>query len=183
MGIPKQEIKNMVLIGLYLLAIIAANLSTAHFGPAVTVVNAFLFIGLDLTTRDALHERWHDNHLKRNMALLIAAGSLLSWFLNRDAGRIALASFAAFTLAAIVDTVIYSLLHGRDRLVRMNGSNVISAAVDSIVFPALAFGFPLLFGVMLGQFLAKVFGGFLWSVIIHAVTYEWRNQNVTDASV
>lgn len=163
-----------MLIVLYLSAIVIANLSVAQFGPSVTIINAFLFIGLDLTTRDELHHRWQGRHLARNMALLIAAGSLLSWWLNRDAGRIALASFAAFGAAALVDTVIYSLLHNRVRFVRVNGSNVVSAAVDSVVFPALAFGFPLLLGVMAGQFIAKVVGGFLWSVIL-AAAIEWRN--------
>lgn len=154
------------MIALYLSAIVLANLSVAQFGPSVTVINAFLFIGLDLTARDALHQRWQGRHLARNMALLIAAGSLLSWWLNRDAGRIALASCAAFGAAALVDTVIYSLLRDRVRFVRVNGSNVFSAAVDSVVFPVLAFGFPLLFGVMAGQFFAKITGGFLWSVIL-----------------
>ena len=43
---------------LYLFAIVAANLLVARFGPSVTIINAFLFIGLDLTTRDGLHEAW-----------------------------------------------------------------------------------------------------------------------------
>lgn len=164
------------LVGMYLCAIVLANLSVAHFGPSVAVVNAFLFIGLDLTARDALHERWHGAHLRRNMALLIATGSLLSYALNRDAGRVALASFVAFGAAASVDTLVYVLLRQRARLVRMNGSNVFSAAVDSLMFPALAFGFPLLWGVMAGQFVAKVAGGFLWSVILAAVG-EWRDSH------
>ena len=67
---------------LYLVAIVLANLSVAHFGPSAAVVNAFIFIGLDLTTRDELHERWHGRNLWLKMACLIAAGSLLSWFLN-----------------------------------------------------------------------------------------------------
>jgi hypothetical protein len=161
---------------MYLGAIVAANLLVVEFGPSVTIVNAFALIGLDLTARDALHETWNNNHLKRNMALLISLGSALSWFLNRDAGRIALASFVSFALAAIVDTIIYSLMHGKTRLVKMNGSNLFSAAVDSAIFPTLAFGFPLLFGVILGQFVAKVAGGAVWSVIInlrgHTRRYE-----------
>lgn len=166
-----------MLIILYLSAIVIANLSVAHFGPSVAVLNAFVFIGLDLTTRDELHTRWQGRNLARNMALLIATGSLLSWWLNRDAGRIAGASFAAFALSAIADTAIYSLLHERVRFVKVNGSNVVSSAVDSIVFPALAFGFPLLFGVMAGQFVAKVVGGFLWSVIL-----EWfRSDSIAES--
>lgn len=155
-----------MLIGLYLMAIVLANLSVAHFGPSVAVLNAFLFIGLDITARDQLHERWQGVHLRRNMAALIVAGSLLSWVLNHNAGRIALASMIAFALAASVDTLVYTLLHERAKFIKVNGSNVFSAAVDSITFPALAFGFPLLYGVMIGQFVAKIVGGFVWSVIL-----------------
>jgi uncharacterized PurR-regulated membrane protein YhhQ (DUF165 family) len=90
-----------------------------------------------------------------------------------DAGRIAIASFMAFAMAASADTIIYSILHERVRFVRINGSNVVSAAVDSIVFPGLAFGFPLLMGVMAGQFIAKVAGGFLWSIILSGA-HQWR---------
>lgn len=154
---------------LYLAAIIAANLLVVQFGPSVAVINAFLFIGLDLTTRDHLHEAWHRRGLVWKMALLIATGSLLSWFLNRDAGRIALASFTAFACAGAADAITYSLLGDKARLLKINGSNVVSAGVDSVIFPALAFGFPLLWGVMLGQFVAKVAGGFVWSLVIEAV--------------
>lgn len=151
---------------MYLAAIVLANLSVATWGPAVTVVNAFLFIGLDLTARDRLHEAWHGDGLLWKMALLIAAGALLSWLLNRNAGPIALASFAAFAAAATVDALVYHRLLSYPRWLRINGSNVPSAAVDSVIFPALAFGLPLLWGVMLGQFVAKVAGGLVWSIVL-----------------
>jgi uncharacterized PurR-regulated membrane protein YhhQ (DUF165 family) len=166
-----------MLIGLYLMAIVLANLSVAHFGPSVAVLNAFLFIGLDITARDQLHERWSGTHLRRNMALLIVSGSVLSWLLNAHAARIALASCAAFGAAASVDTFVYTLLHHRAKFVKVNGSNVFSGAVDSIVFPALAFGFPLLYGVMIGQFVAKVGGGFVWSVILDYAARVRRYAN------
>lgn len=161
----------MIYILMYLFAIVAANLLVVAFGPSITIVNAFLFIGLDLTARDHLHEAWHRRGLIWKMALLIGAGSLLSWFLNRDAGRIALASFAAFACAGTADAIAYSLLGDRTRLLKINGSNVVSAGMDSVIFPALAFGFPLLWGVMLGQFVAKVAGGFVWSLV-----FEWGKR-------
>jgi hypothetical protein len=65
------------MIILYLAAIVAANLSVAHFGPSVAVLNAFLFIGLDLTTRDALHERWRGRNLTQ-----VASLSLHLWHLQ-----------------------------------------------------------------------------------------------------
>lgn len=142
-----------------------ANLSVAKFGPSATIANAFLFIGLDLTSRDKLHDAWHGRGLVWKMGLLIASGSMLSYLLNRDTGQIALASFLAFAAAAVVDTIVYSVLHERAWFVRVNGSNVFSAAADSIVFPAVAFGafLPL---IVLGQFAAKVLGGFIWSWIL-----------------
>ena len=66
---------------LYLAAIVAANVTVALWGPAVSVLNAFLFIGLDLSCRDVLHERWAAGSrasLWGKMALLIGAGGLLS---------------------------------------------------------------------------------------------------------
>jgi len=154
------------MIILYLTAIITANLLTAHFGPSMSIINAFLFIGLDLTARDHLHETWRRQGLVWKMALLIATGSALSYVLNRNAGPIALASFVAFTGAGLADALTYHALGDRVRLVKINGSNVVSAAVDSILFPALAFGFPLLWPVMLGQFAAKTLGGAAWSLVL-----------------
>ena len=46
-----------VAIAIYAIAMTLANLSVAAFGPAISPINAFLFIGLDLTLRDWLHVR------------------------------------------------------------------------------------------------------------------------------
>jgi uncharacterized PurR-regulated membrane protein YhhQ (DUF165 family) len=154
------------LVCLYLIAIVLANLSVAKFGPNATILNAFLFIGLDLSSRDKLHEAWKGKGLFWKMVLLIAVGSFLSWLLNKNAGPIAIASLVAFAASASTDTMIYSLLHSRPHFVKINGSNILSAAVDSVLFPALAFGFPLLFSVMIWQFIAKVLGGFVWSIVL-----------------
>lgn len=156
----------MILITLYLVAIVAANLSIAAFGVQMAIVNAFVFIALDLTTRDRLHELWQGRNLWRNMALLIGSGSLLSALLNVNATPIAIASFVAFAGAGIADTLVYQALGERSRLVKMNGSNLVSAAVDSLIFPILAFGFPPLWGVVTGQFAAKVLGGIIWSWVL-----------------
>jgi uncharacterized PurR-regulated membrane protein YhhQ (DUF165 family) len=154
----------MFLVIIYLVAIVAANLSVAYFGPASAIVNAFLFIGLDLTARDRLHDQWQTGRAWK-MAALIAAGGLLSYALNAGAAQIALASSVAFSAAAVVDWLMYTLLGDRARLVRVNGSNVVSAAVDSLLFPTIAFGgfMPL---VTLGQWAAKVAGGWLWSLVL-----------------
>lgn len=160
----------MFYVVLYLVAIVLANLSVAAFGPAVVIINAFIFIGLDLTVRDHLHDAWRGNNLIVKMTALIASGSILSWVLNRDVGQIALASFVAFAAAASVDSVVYYLLGRYPRWLRINGSNIPSAFVDSLIFPTIAFG-AFLWPIVLGQFVAKVLGGFVWSII-----FRWREQ-------
>jgi queuosine precursor transporter len=159
------------LVALYLAAIVAANLIIARLGPQATIITAFLLIGLDITARDRLHEAWHGRGLWPKMAALIAAGSLLSWGLNARAGPIALASFVAFTISSIADTLVYHLLRHRAWLVKVNGSNLVSAAADSLIFPTLAFGM-LLPLVVLGQFVAKVAGGALWAAVL-----RWRRRS------
>lgn len=154
-----------MLVVMYLAAIVAANLSVATFGPSVTIVNAFLFIALDLTARDRLHEAWHGRGLAWKMGALIVAGSALSYVLNADASPIALASLVAFGASAALDALCYQLLRDRAYLVKVNGSNVVSAAADSLIFPTLAFG-ALLPWVVLGQFVAKVAGGALWAYVL-----------------
>lgn len=147
-------------ISVYALAMTAANLSVAAFGPAISPLNAFLFIGLDLVLRDWLHVRlklWQ-------MGVLIASTGLLTYLLNPASGKIAIASAVAFTTAAIVDWAVFARLKG-SWVKRANGSNVVGAAVDSIIFPTLAFGV-LMPQIVSLQFAAKVFGGFLWSLIL-----------------
>lgn len=155
-----------LIVGMYLVAIVAANLTVAWFGPSVVIINAFLFIGLDLTARDRLHDAWRGSGLVWKMGALIAAGGLLSYLLNQDAGPIAVASTVAFAAAALTDAGVYHLLRDRPFLIRANGSNMPGAAVDSVVFPTLAFGVFLPW-IVLGQFAAKVAGGFVWSLILN----------------
>lgn len=153
-------------VSIYLVAIILANLVVLWFGPASTIINAFLLIGLDLSMRDRLHDMWVGKHLVLKMGALIATGSGITYLLNSDAGMIAIASVMAFGFAALVDTTIYSAMRKRSFLIRSNASNLGGALVDSILFPTIAFGsfFPW---IILGQFFAKVAGGFLWSILLN----------------
>jgi hypothetical protein len=163
--------KSYVLIALYLLAIVAANLLVVAFGPSVVIATSFILIAFDLAARDALHDAWRGRQLWPRMVTLIGAGSLLSWLLNINAGPVALASFLAFALSGAADALTYHLLRDRPRLTRMNGSNVVSGLIDSVVFLSLLATFgglpwgavPVL---VLGQWGAKMAGGALWSVVL-----------------
>ena len=144
-----------------------ANLTVSFFGPNVSIINAFLLIGFDLTSRDKLHDIWQQRGLFWKMVILIMSGSLLSWILNRKAGVIAIASFISFVVSASIDAITYHFLRHKTKLIRVNGSNILSALADSLLFPLLAFGWPLFWWICLGQFIAKVIGGFLWSVVLN----------------
>lgn len=150
-------------IAIYAAAMTAANLIVAAFGPWVSPINAFILIGLDLALRDWLHVRlkvWQ-------MGALIAATGALTYVLNPAAGMIAIASAAAFTSAAVVDWSVFAKLRG-SWLFRANGSNVAGAAVDSLIFPTIAFG-ALMPHIVLMQFAAKVAGGALWAWAVSKV--------------
>lgn len=169
----EQLWRKSLLVGAYLLAIVLANLTATWWGPQWTIINALLFIGLDLTARDGLHELWGKGWgLTLRLGGLIATGSLLSWALNRDAGRIALASTVAFAAAAIVDTLVFKWAHRLDKQDRANASNIVAAAVDSILFPTIAFG-SFMLGVTVGQWGAKVAGGAIWVWIL----WGWRRKD------
>lgn len=146
-----------IAIATYAAALVIANLLVVRFGPAVTPLNAFVLIGLDLTLRDWLHVRVKPLH----MLGLIAATGGLTYLLNPASGIIAVASAVSFTAASGVDWAVFSTVKG-SWTTRANTSNVAGAAVDSLLFPTLAFG-SIMPAIVLAQFAAKVAGGALWT--------------------
>lgn len=149
---------------IYISSICAANFSVSYFGPSVTPINAFLLIGLDFVIRDKMHQRIG---FSRVMGMVIATG-VVSYALNPSSGLIATASASAFILSSLVDASVYQSLIKRSWMVKSNCSNVAASAVDSIVFPAIAFGV-LIPWVIAGQFFAKVFGGAVWAWLLRGV--------------
>lgn len=150
----------LIAAAIYALAMTLANLSIAEFGKIAIPINAFLLIGLDLALRDWLHVRikaWQ-------MAALIAFSGALTYALNPSAGHIAAASAIAFVAAALADWAVFARLRG-SWMMRANGSNVAGALVDSIVFPAMAFG-GLDQLIVAQMFVAKVAGGAMWAWLI-----------------
>src|SRR5512142_2527071 len=101
----------MLLVLLYVSAAIAANLLANAFGPVATIPIAFGLIGLNLTSRDRLHDRWHNDRLALRMGALIAVSGVLSVVINPTSRRIAVASFVAFVASESVDALAYQLLH------------------------------------------------------------------------
>lgn len=163
---------------IYAAALVGANLSIAAFGPWISPINAFVLIGLDLTLRDRLHDALHGRPwFWFQMGALILVSAAVSYALNPAAGRIALASFIAFCASGVADAAAYHLLRksarGTDYMFRVNGSNVAGAAVDSVLFPTIAFG-AFMPAIIALQFAAKVGGGFVWSILLRRLAIEAR---------
>ena len=150
----------LIAIFIYGAALLLANLSAATFGPWVTPVNAFVLIGLDLALRDLLHARlrWWQ------MVCVIVGTAGLSWLISQDAGRIAIAGAVAFGLSGAVDWILFARAKGSWEH-RAHISNTAGAAVDSLVFPLIAFGTLMPF-IVFGQFAAKTVGAALWVWVI-----------------
>jgi uncharacterized PurR-regulated membrane protein YhhQ (DUF165 family) len=151
------------LIGMYLAAIVAANLIITRYGPEASIVTAFFFIGLDLCTRDALASWWGTTRWQK-MALLILAGSALSYLVNRNAVTIAEASAIAFASSEVAEAVLYHLVRKRPWVERANIAAILGAAIDSVVFVTIAFGFS--WQIVTAQSFAKLAGCFVWSLLI-----------------
>lgn len=148
-------------IAVYAAAIVAANLIAWKFGPAITPVNAFVLIGLDLALRNWLNLRLSGWAMG---ALILTTGGF-TLLVNPGAQHIAVASAVAFTFAALADWSTFRALRNQPWMQRCVGGSVAGAAVDSLIFPTLAFGglMPL---IALMQFVAKVAGGALWAYVL-----------------
>jgi uncharacterized PurR-regulated membrane protein YhhQ (DUF165 family) len=155
----------MIYSVIFILSLVVANLLVALLGPWFSIINAFVLIGLDLSLRDKLHESWNNDKLALKMGSLIVVSSLISYLLNSATGIIAIASFLAFALSMIADTLIYQVLKNKSWTIKSNLSNIGGSAVDSIVFPTIAFG-GLMIEIVVMQFLAKVIGGFIWTYFL-----------------
>jgi len=148
------------LVALFLAAIVIANLTLTHWGPVAIIPNAFFLIGLDLVTRDRLADFWGTTRWAK-MLILIAAGGLLSYWLNRDAATIALASVVAFSCAELGEAVFYHFLRHRPWIERAPKAAVVGAEIDSLLFITIAFGFDA--STSFAQFAAKLAGAVVWT--------------------
>jgi uncharacterized PurR-regulated membrane protein YhhQ (DUF165 family) len=169
--------KSYLLALVYLVAVVGANTTISRFGPETVYLVAFLFVGLNLTTRDALHDLW-EGRVMANMVALILLGGLLSFAVSPQSLTVAIASSTAFIISETTDATAYHFLRRRPFLQRSNMSNVVGAMMDSLVFPTLAF-LAFMPGVMLGQFVAKVLGGLLWSLLLNLVKQPTPEQEGT----
>lgn len=102
--------------------------------PGLMAPSGVLMIGAALALRDALHERLP----RLAVAGLIVAGAALS--VGFSPAALAVASAVAFLLSELADFAVYDRLRKRGLALAVLASGVVGAALDSVLFSALAFG-------------------------------------------
>lgn len=172
----KQRMTVGLLVLGYLGAVVAANLLASHYGPSITPYTALGLIGFGLATRDRLADAFGVKRWVRQAAL-IAAGSLISYLANANALSIAEASCIAFAASEGVEAVLYFGMRNQSWLERANKSGIVGAAIDSFLFPTIAFH-AVLWATIFGQFTAKTAGCFVFSLLLGRIRVR-RHMEVT----
>jgi uncharacterized PurR-regulated membrane protein YhhQ (DUF165 family) len=140
-------------IAAFIATIVLANHLTTEYGlipvgfGLVATAGTYL-AGLAFVLRDAVQDtagRWAT-------IAVIGAGAAISYLVADP--RIALASAAAFALIELADFAIYTPLRRQGYIRAATASNIVGAAVDTLVFLAIA-GFPIA-AAFTGQMVGKL---------------------------
>lgn len=159
-SIQRPGFGGVVALTVYIGAIVAANILSAHFGLVPVgfglVVTAGTYAaGFALLSRDFVH-----NYLgMRGVLLGMAAGVAISWFWATPA--LAVASAVAFLVAEVADLMVFLLIRPRGFARAALVSNIVSAPVDTVLFLWIA-GFPLVFESIVGQMVGKI----VWATVL-----------------
>lgn len=147
----RLDVAGITLSILFIATIVVANTVTSAYGVVplglgLTATAGTYFVGLAFILRDAVQDL-----LGRWVFVVILAGAGLSFAISSPA--IALASALAFLFSELADLAVYTPLRSRSYLRAAVASNVVGAAVDTVLFLTVA-GFPLgwvLFGQVVGK--------------------------------
>ncbi len=137
----------------YLGSIVAANWLTTRYGLVpvgfgLAATAGTYCAGVAFIARDAVQDT-----AGRGWALAtLAVGAVLSWWLSTPA--LAIASAVAFGLSELADMAVYTPLRRKGYVRAAVTSNVVGAAVDTVVFLQLA-GFGLAALTVTGQLVGK----------------------------
>lgn len=144
----------------YVGSVILANSLATHYGMVsvgfgLTAAAGTYAAGLALGVRDVIQE----NIGKAAVFACIAIAGVLS-YLVADA-HIATASATAFTLAELFDLAVYTPMRKHGWTVAVIASNVVGAAVDTVVFLHVS-----RFGVTWANSEGQLVGKVLWATLL-----------------
>lgn len=154
-----------VKISLYLVAFIFANFIVLWFGSTGLIFTAIFLIPFDFVLRCLFHETWKGKELILKLGLLVAASSLITYLINKEAQNIALGSMGGFIIAQIMAGIFYQLFIKQSFFIKVNGSDFVGIIFDSIFFQLIAFSF-IDWRITLSQTILKIGGGLVWYWII-----------------
>lgn len=153
----------VLMISIYVLIFIIANLIVSFFGPWITPLNALFLISSDMVIRDRI--QFKDGFAWSVVACVIAGCSTA--IINPSAGMIAVASMSSVILSGVGSAIVFKFKSGcfyRKSLT----ANVVAAAIDSATFPIIAFG-NLMIDVTIAQFIAKTIGTTIILIVMRRV--------------
>lgn len=156
--------RNVLMICVYVAIFLLANLLVASFGPAVTPFNALFLIAADMVLRDRI--QFESGAAWSILACLLAGVATV--LIAPGSEMIALASGLSCLLAGSASAIAFKLKSG-GFFQKALPANVISAAVDSIAFPLIAFG-AIMPGITVAQFAAKTIGASIILLIIRKLS-------------
>ena len=176
MSSRRGTVEGLVVLGLFILTIPAANWMVGHVGtvcvpagpcllpvaPGIMAPSGVAMIGLALVLRDVVQRR-----LGPAAALgAIAAGAAISALLAPAA--LVVASAAAFLLSELADFLVYTPLQRRRFVLAVVLSSIVGLLIDSALFLQLAFGD---LGFLPGQVIGK-----LWMVLAAIPVLAWLRE-------
>lgn len=160
------EPKFFLALTVYVAAVVAANVMTAHLGLVnvgfgLLVTAGTFAAGFALLARDFVQR--YGGVVPVVLAILVAG--VLSFFLASHG--LAFASVVAFLGAELVDLAVFTPLKARVGFISSAFiSNLVSAPLDTVLFLWIA-SFPVTWNAIEGQFIGKI----VWATIIPIVLY------------
>ena len=154
------------LVVVYLAVLVAANIAVYLTGQAALLLTGLVLVPFDFAVRVRLQEAWAGRGLWLRLFALMIGGGILTVVTLPNAHQVALASVTAFACGSILGAVAYAAIARR----RVTWARAVSlatmAAVDSIVFPLLAFD-QVSIWLMIGQFAMK--WAVSWAVVAFGI--------------
>lgn len=164
----------VIKISIYLIAFVLANFIVLWYGSSGLIFTALFLIPFDFVMRCIFHETWSGKKLLINMIILVITSGVITYLINYETKKIAIASISGFTVAQIFAGLFYQIAINKKYFIKVNGSDAIGIIFDSIVFQLVAFNI-IDWKIFISQFVLKIIGGMFWYWIIF-VKFKMQNK-------
>ncbi|UQN07736.1 VUT family protein [Deinococcus sp. QL22] len=165
----------LLLIALYALSILLANLTLNSFIPlpvfGLLSVGTIFFAAV-FTLRDRIHQAGGLRAVYIALALALVVNTLFA-LVTGTPWRFIGASFLALLIGELADTGVYQRLIHRNWWTRVLASNAVSVPLDSILFTVLAF-----YGDMSNRDIAQIIFADILAKFLIAALFAFRVRSV-----